>query len=119
MSKKDKSRSNKKLSSSDGKALTNKPERLSRKRTRIPENENSKNVNERENISGPSGAKKQKTLHQTEEDLSSSSDTSTPSGSQNLFDSRQQSQGRESETETAGSSKSSSFEKYLQVILLQ
>ena len=115
MSRKDKSRSNKKATSSDGKTQPSQPERLSRKRTRVPENGKSRNLNERENISGPSGAKKQKTRHQIAnlEDLSSSSDTSTPSGSQNLFDSRQQSQGRESETETASSSKSSSFEKYL------
>lgn len=121
MSRKDKSRSNKKPTSSDGKAQTSEPERLYRKRTRVPENEKSRNSNERENFSGPSRAKKQKTRHQTatQEDLSSSSDISTPSGSQNLFDSRQQSQSRESEAETASSSKSSSFEKYLKVILLQ
>lgn len=109
---------------SDGNIETSRPsETKSRKRTRIAEkiHEKSKNLSEKEIPISP-GAKKRKKRHQTatRESLSSSSDSSQ-TGSQNLFESKSPSQNedRESETERVRSSKSSSFDKYLQVTLLQ
>ena len=110
---------------SDGNIETSRPsETKSRKRTRIAEkiHEKSKNLSEKEKVPISPGAKKRKKRHQTatRESLSSSSDGSQ-TGSQNLFESKSPSQNedRESETERVRSSKSSSFDKYLQVTLLQ
>ena len=114
-----------KFTSSDGNIEKSRPsETKSRKRTRIAEkiHEQSKNLNEKEKVPVPPAAKKRKKRQTaTRESLSSSSDSSCQTGSQNLFESRSPSQneGRDSETDAVRSSKSSSFDKYLQVILLQ